>query len=255
MAGGGLRGYPGGVDLTREGLSQADVARRLAELEKMAALGRLSAGVVHEVNNPLAVILGLVQILMRRADTSPEALSDLLKLDAEVRRIQKLVQGMLGYARGAKPAMAPIDAALVAEDTLELAAPELKRRRVRAALETEPDLPAVLADAAGVKQVLLNLLLNAAHAMADTGGRLWLDVRRRDRRLELSVADEGPGVPEALRGRLFEAFVTSKPQGEGTGLGLFVSAQIVRAHGGVLRHEPREGGGAVFSFDLPLVAP
>lgn len=240
------------MDLLRDGMTDAELARHLRELEKMASLGRLSAGIVHEVNNPLAAILGLVQILMLKGETSPETLPDLLKIDAEVRRIQALVQGVLTYARGAKPVMKAVDAARVCADTLELARLELKRRRVRVSLELEGELPAVQADAAGLKQVLLNLLLNAGHALGDGPGAVWLRGRRRGDRVELRVEDDGPGVPEELRGRLFEPFVTSKPEGQGTGLGLYVSAQIVRAHGGALRYEPRDGGGAVFAFELPI---
>ncbi len=240
------------MDLLREGMSEAELAGHLGELEKLAGFGRLSAGIVHEVNNPLAVILGLIQILLRRGDTSAESLPDLLKIDAEVRRIQHLVQGLLTYARGAKPAMAPVDAGRVAEDTLDLAMPELKRRRVRASVEVASDLPPVLADASVLKQVLLNLLLNAAHAVGEHGGRVWVRALRRGARVELSVADDGPGVPQQLRARLFEPFMTTKPEGQGTGLGLYVSAQIVRAHGGALRYEPDVSGGASFLLDLPL---
>jgi signal transduction histidine kinase len=231
--------------------ARADLARRMVQVEKMAALGRMAAGIVHEVNNPLCAILGLTEVLLRRPETAPASLPTLLKIDAEVRRIQKIMVEMLGFSRGAAPELGAVALPLVAQQTLDLAAPELKRRRIEAAIEAAPDLPEALGDAHALKQVLLNLLLNAAQAIDGRGGHVWLCLEDAAGRLQVEIADDGPGVDPEIADRIFEPFFTTKPEGQGTGLGLFTSAEIVRRHGGRLWVAPRPGGGAVFGFDLP----
>ncbi|MCX5797128.1 MAG: ATP-binding protein [Elusimicrobia bacterium] len=231
--------------------ARADLARRMVQVEKMAALGRMAAGIVHEVNNPLSAIMGLTEVLLRRPDTPPDHMATLLKIHAEVDRIQKIMTGMLGFSRGAAPALGPVELRQVAEETLALAAPELKRRRVQAAIEAAPGLPSALGDAHALKQVLFNLVLNAAQAIDGRGGKIWLRLEEAGGRLQVEMADDGPGVPPEVADRIFEPFFTTKPEGQGTGLGLFTSAEIVRLHGGRLWVEPRPGGGAVFGFDLP----
>jgi signal transduction histidine kinase len=230
---------------------KAELAQRMGHVEKMAALGRMAAGIAHEVNNPLTAILGLTGVLMRRPDTASASLPNLLKIDAEVRRISKLVSDLLGFSRGAAPSLAAVDLDALVGDTLELAAPELKRRRAQAVVEREPGLPAAQADAHGLKQVLLNLLLNAAQALDGRGGTIRVGLRRAGGRLCVEVRDDGPGVAPEIVGRLFEPFCTTKPEGQGTGLGLYVSAEIVRRHGGRLTYFPAPEGGAGFRFDLP----
>ena len=231
--------------------AHADLARRMVHVEKMAALGRMAAGIAHEVNNPLSAILGLTGVLLRRPGTRPESLPTLLKIDAEVRRIQELLTELLGFSRGAPPAPGPVELPRLAEETLDLAAPEFKRHRALAELTAAPGLPPALGDAHALKQVLLNLVLNAVQAVDGRGGHVWLRIEEAGGRLQVEMADNGPGVPPELCDRIFEPFFTTKPEGQGTGLGLFTSAEIVQRHGGRLWHEPRPGGGAVFRFDLP----
>ena len=237
--------------MTNAEQARAELARHMAQLEKLAALGRMAAGVAHEVNNPLAAILNYTEVLLRRSDTRPESLPTLLKIDAEVRRIRELLTDLLGYSRDVARSSGPVELPPLAEETLQLAAPEFKRRQVQAQLLSAPDLPPALGDSHGIKQVLLNLLLNSAQALEGRGGHVWLGVEEAGGRLFVEAADDGPGVPPELAGRIFEPFFTTKPEGQGTGLGLFTSAEIVARHGGRLRHEPRPGGGAVFRFDLP----
>ena len=230
---------------------QAELSKRMIHVDKMAALGRMAAGIAHEVNNPLTAIMGLTAVLMRRPETAPESLPNLLKIDAEVRRIQKLVQDLLGFSRGSPPALGAVDLRAVAQETLELAAPEFKRRRVQATLDAPEGLPRARGDAHALKQVLLNLALNAAQALDGRGGHVTLSVAERAGRLEVRLVDDGPGVPPEIANRIFEPFFTTKPEGQGTGLGLYVSAEIMRRHGSRLVCEPAPGGGAVFRFDLP----
>jgi len=231
--------------------ARADLARHMAQLEKLAALGRMAAGVAHEVNNPLAAILNYTEVLLRRSDTRPESLPTLLKIDAEVRRIRELLADLLGFSRDVARSLGPVELPMLAEETLQLAAPEFKRRRVQAELLAAPGLPPALGEAHGLKQVLLNLLLNAAQAIDGRGGHVWVGVAEAGSRLSVEAADDGPGVPPELAGRIFEPFFTTKPEGQGTGLGLCTSADIVQRQGGRLCYEPRPGGGAIFRFDLP----
>jgi signal transduction histidine kinase len=230
-----------------------DLTQQLVEGERLSTVGKLAAGLVHEINNPLTVILAQAQLLMTKADTPAEDRERLGHIVRETARAASLLQNLLQLSRRHSPERQVCSLADQIRWVLELKAPQLERDDVRVVAELEP-VPPVWVDENQIRQVLLNLVQNAHQAMAGGGGPRELTVRLRPvpKAVRLEVLDSGPGIPPHALPRIFDAFFTTKPPGEGTGLGLWVSYAIVEQHGGRLSAENRPEGGAVFAFELPL---
>lgn len=279
------------LELTNRQLTEA--RDELVRAEKMASVGRLGAGIAHEVGNPLSAILGYLAVI-RRIQTDPRCAEYLDAAEMEARRIDRIVSGLLDYARPREARPRPIQVKEVVEGTVELLENQGQFGGIDVEVEVAEELPGVVADPHQLQQVLVNLLLNARDAVQSVS-RPRIDVRarrmpvpvvqrsparRRDdppdvdyshrRRfhnvprlprdlpatkgdvIAISVTDNGPGVPEALIDQVFEPFVTTKEPGQGTGLGLAVSARLVDAMGGTIRLENAAGGGAVFTIILQV---
>jgi signal transduction histidine kinase len=234
-------------ELRRTNARLAQAQTELVSSERLATVGRLAAGVAHEVGNPLSGILGYLSLARMRAST-PELREYLDRIDHEVQRIDGIVRGLLDLGRPGASARGPVDVGQVVRTCVELvrAAPELARVDVDFALE--PGLLA-RADAGPLSQILINLLLNAAQAMGGQG-RVRVSTRREGDAVRLAVEDTGPGIPPEVMPRLFEPFFTTK-EGKGTGLGLAVSLNLAQGMGGRLSAENVPGGGARFSVHLP----
>ncbi|MDY7228460.1 sensor histidine kinase [Hyalangium rubrum] len=235
-----------------EALQQANarLARAHTELvsaERLATVGKLAAGVAHEVGNPLAGILGYLSLARMKA-TSPELKEYLGHIDHEVHRIDSIVRGLLDLGRPRPATLAPVDMSQVVETCVRLvrAGPELSHVEVDFTLE--PGLLA-RADAGPLSQIVINLLLNAAQAMKGQG-RVRVSTRREGSEALLAVEDTGPGIPPEVMPRLFEPFFTTK-EGKGTGLGLAVSLHLTQSMGGRLTAENVQGSGARFTLHLP----
>lgn len=227
----------------------------LLRTEKLAGVGRLAAGVAHEVGNPLAAILGYVEMLLDdRPDKpiDPVLRRDLLeRVRHETVRIHKIIQELLEYSRPPRDEVGPVDVGKVVEAALSLARASGRARDVAAELRIPAELPPVRATSGRLTQVLLNLLLNAADATGGTG-RIVVEAHRRgEDRVVIAVEDDGPGVPAELRDRIFDPFFTTKEPGHGTGLGLAVSSSLVETFGGELRLVPSQRG-ARFEIELPI---
>lgn len=284
---------------TTEGVLHLAVARDMTErknlqevmvrTEKMTSLGSLAAGMAHEINNPLSIILQSAQGTMRRLDPAfaPNAEAaarhgvDLAGVRAymEERHILRylegireageraaaIVHGMLGFSRRGGLAREPAHVGDLIADSLTLASGEYDPknrydfRHIAVTRDIPPDLPPISCVATQIKQVLLNLLRNAAQAQCEAGvdrPAISLRARRDAGQMVIEVADNGPGIPPQRMGRVFEPFYTTKRPGEGTGLGLAVSYYIVvRHHGGSLEAAPGPEGGTVFTIRLPLDPP
>jgi len=216
---------------------------RLVESEKLAGIGRLAAGVAHEINNPLGVILGYAKLLRQRAD--PSAAADLAVIEAETLRAKEIVEGLLDLSRPLPAGAEQVDLRALADDVVA----RLREARLLEGVEVAvAGAAAAPGHAEKLRQVLVNLVRNAAEA-AGPGGRVDVAVAERDGAADVEVADSGPGIPAEGRARLFEPFFTTKAHG--TGLGLAVSRAIARAHGGELASESTAGGGARFVLRLP----
>jgi len=233
--------------------------QQVVETQRLAALGSLTAGVAHEVNNPLA---GLKNCLRRleKEDLPPEKRQEYLALMEEgLDRIEAVVRQLLDYGRPHPTALAPVSPRRLAADAIRFLEPLLHPRHISCELVPGADQGAeepgpVLADRRMAGQALVNLLLNAAYVTPD-GGRIRLRLARRDGFAGLAVEDDGPGIPVEQRARILDPFFSTKPEGEGTGLGLSVTRTIVDAHGGELTFDFPEGGGTVATVWLPLAPP
>jgi two-component system, NtrC family, sensor kinase len=217
---------------------------RLVESEKLAGIGRLAAGVAHEINNPLGVILGYAKLLRRRAPT--DEAEDLSVIEEETLRAKEIVQGLLDLSRPLPAGADQVDLRALADEVVSRLGEARLLDGVRVQVEGRASAPG---HAEKLRQVLVNLVTNAAEA-AGSGGRVDVRVVERDGAAEVLVQDSGPGLEAAVRERLFEPFFTTKPRG--TGLGLAVSRAIARAHGGELAADGVAGGGARFALRLPL---
>jgi signal transduction histidine kinase len=217
--------------------------------ERLAAVGRMAAHVTHEVRNPLSSIGLNVELLEEElADAGPEAKDLLRAVHREIERLTGITEEYLRLARLPSPQLEPEDLGELARAAAEFVRPELTAAKVKLELEIEPALPLCALDEAQIRQVLLNLLKNAREAMPE-GGAVRLAVRAADNGLLMSVADDGSGMTEEQRARIFDPFYTTKARG--TGLGLPLSQQIVVAHGGTIRCQSAAGEGTVFEIWLP----
>jgi signal transduction histidine kinase len=236
----------------RQALERDRLQAELRRSERLAALGKLLAGVAHEVRNPLAGIRSTVQLWQRGLGPDAESFADLL---SEVDRIEGIVARLLQFSRANAQDLAPGDLGAVLAEAARLARGAAADQRVALELDLAPDLPAVAMVPPALLQVFRNLTTNALQAMPG-GGVLRLEARRVDggRAVEASVADTGEGLAPDLVAHLFEPFYTTKP--EGTGLGLAIAREIALAHRGELHAENRPGGrGAVFRLVLPIAKP
>lgn len=229
--------------------------QQMVQAAKLSALGELVAGVAHELNNPLTVILGTVEVL---SEDAPESLRPRLQfMQGSVDRARRTVQSLLTFARRAPIERQRVDLPDLLEKVLAITGPELRLFHVTVQKTVEPELPAVWADAAQLQQVLLNLVTNAKQALAAVDGerRLSITLRRGGTdQVQMVVEDTGPGIPADLLPRVFDPFVSTKGA-HGTGLGLSISYGIVREHGGQISVESAAPHGARFVIDLPVGAP
>jgi signal transduction histidine kinase/CheY-like chemotaxis protein len=253
-----------GLHVLRARAERARVNARLAEADRLAAVGTLAAGVAHEINNPLAYLLGGLEYLQRELSALAPALAgradELREVVAEMRtggeRIRHIVRDLKTFSRADEETSAEVDLRRLAESSLHLAGHELARR-ARVVRDLGP-VPPVRANEGRIGQVLLNLLVNAAQALPEgTPGAHEVRVATRTDgagRAVIEVSDTGPGIAPEIQGRIFEPFFTTKPQGVGTGLGLWISRNIVAAAGGTLEVESAPGAGATFRVVLPPAA-
>jgi two-component system, NtrC family, sensor kinase len=222
----------------------------LVAAERLATVGRLAAGVAHEVGNPLSGILGYLSLLRSPTGQSGETREYVDRIETEVHRINGIVRGLLDLGRPTRPTLAPMEVAPVVETSVRLLAAGPDFQGVQVRVDVPPGLT-VLADAGSLSQVLINLLLNAAQAM-DGRGTVRLEAQAESASLvRIAVLDTGPGIAAEVRPRLFEPFFTTKPGGKGTGLGLAVSQSLVRAMSGTLDVSDAPGWGSCFSVRLP----
>jgi len=242
-------GREAGHILTVEDLTERVKSRlRMARLERLASLGRLSAGIAHEVRNPLTGISLLLDELHDRLLANPEDQGLIQRALQEIERLEGLVNELLNFASLPDTRMAPGDVAKVLRDTLFLVSKQFQKQQVRLHEEIPAHLPLSRMDSDRLKQAILNLLTNALDAMPD-GGELWIVAEESDADILLRIRDTGIGVPAERQALIFEPFYTTK--GEGTGLGLSITHTIITSHGGRIEVQSRAGEGTEFMIYLP----
>ncbi|MGB9858342.1 MAG: ATP-binding protein [Moorellaceae bacterium] len=234
---------------------------QLIQSAKLAAIGEMAAGVAHELNSPLTVIIGTAQILLRELSPDHPACNSLKDIVTCGLRCRKIIQDLLAFSRRERPAVAPVNLNVVVERVLNLIMYQLKRHGIYLDTHLDPDLPRVLADGQQLEQVLINLILNARDALDGSEGEKYIRIttgkrttEQGQRHLYITVEDNGQGISPENLGRIFDPFFTTKEPGRGTGLGLSVSLGIAQSHGGTIEVESRPGRGSVFRLVLPLNA-
>jgi signal transduction histidine kinase len=247
-------------------LDQAEAERtemgdQLIQSQRVLALGELSTGIAHEINNPLNIILQEAELM--RCDlaeaTSPEALPEVLEevrnslnvIHAQVSRCSDITHKLLDLARKRKPVSQPADINQLVEDMLELVERESKPRSIHIHRRFDPNLPTVTSDPPLLRQVFLNLLINAVQAV-DRDGDIFITTYGEGPMACTEIRDTGPGIPEEHRERIFNPFFTTKAPGQGTGLGLSVSLRIINELGGDIQVTSSPGKGASFTVRIPF---
>ena len=245
-------------EMSRKMASDIDELQRLNEqlirAEKLAAMGTLAAGVAHEVNNPLASISSLVQMMRSESGHSVETRERLNLISAQIDRIKQVTEDMTNFARTRPAARADVDINEVLRTALRLATFDKEFQDLKVETDLAAGLPTVLADEDQLQQVFLNLFLNARDAMT-AGGTLVITTASQDRdSVRVEIADSGVGIDAAVAGQIFDPFYTTKPAGKGTGLGLAVCYGIVTAHGGRIEVAANSPAGTRFSVYLPCAS-
>jgi two-component system NtrC family sensor kinase len=242
---------------------QAEIAERrrqqeaLYQREKLAAMSTLLAGVTHELNNPLAVVMMEVELLSEEVENSPLA-ARTKKIFQAAQRCVRIIQNFLALVRERSPERTPVQLNTVVEAVIEMLTYPLQVDNIAVHLQLADDLPVLAADANQLHQVLLNLVTNAHQALRETAPprQLIITTRYDDacRQITLEVADTGPGIPLEMQTRIFEPFFTTKPPGVGTGLGLSLCQGIIESHGGTIAVESQLGHGTIFRIELPVAS-
>jgi signal transduction histidine kinase len=222
---------------------------QMKRAERLFAVGQLAAGLAHELRNPLGSVAGAAGILQRNANLDPKYQECLEIIDKESQRLNRLLTEFLDFARPHPPKFQSVDVDGLLDSVIQLAAHGVGSPAVTLRKQTAQPLPCIDGDPEMLKQLLLNLVINAVQAMPD-GGDVVVAATLRDGKMLISVQDQGRGIAPGLRDKIFDPFFTTKDAG--TGLGLPVAHQIVDQHGGVLTAEPRASGGMTFSALLPL---
>ncbi|HXX27135.1 MAG TPA: ATP-binding protein [Terriglobales bacterium] len=225
---------------------------QLVQTEKLASLGQLVGGAAHELNNPLTAILGYAELL-ESTSLNSEQRSWLDKIDQQVRRIRTLVSSLLSFAARVPAEKIPLDINALVQTAVKLYPPQLDGAAIEVRTDLASNLPRVLADSNQLLQVCLHITNNALHAMAEKGGVLDVITRAKDDVIVIEFSDRGPGVQDP--GRVFDPFYTTRPVGQGAGLGLSVCYGIIREHKGQIVCENRPQGGATFRIELPGIVP
>jgi PAS domain S-box-containing protein len=255
------------VGICRDITTRLRLQREVFRAEQLAAVGKMAAGVAHEINNPLAVIDTIAGVL---EDTVGEQCSTLApevhdnvkaaidRLRLQVKRATSITHSLLGFVRQAKSGLQNVDLPTLIEETLKLLAPEINRGNVEVERAFASDLPQPRTDPQLLQQILVNLMKNALDAIEEKGtdsGRLTVGLAPDGDRVDIAIEDNGIGIPEAERDKIFELFHTSKPAGKGTGLGLAIVQDITKRIGATVSVAGEPDQGTRFTLHLPLQPP
>jgi two-component system NtrC family sensor kinase len=226
---------------------------QVMEASRLVSIGEMAAGIAHEINNPLAAVMGFAQLVLRR-DLDPMVRKDVEKVLTEAKRASKIVANLQSFARRYKPRKEPVSVADLVQKALDFRAYELQVSNIHVVTRFDPATPMIMSDPHQLDQVFLNLVINAEYFMstAHGGGTLNVGVGRAGDRVRVSLADDGPGIAPDVMPKIFDPFFTTKEVGKGSGLGLSICYGIVHEHGGTIYAESAPGQGATFFVELPV---
>ena len=226
------------------------VQAQLVQSEKLASLGQLVGGAAHELNNPLTAMMGYSDLLAS-TELSSEQRSLMQKIEQQVRRTRTLVSSLLSFAKQVPAEKTLVDINALVQTAVKLCLPQSRGPNVQVHTDFAKELPRVLGDSNQLLQVCLHVTNNALHALTDTGGTLTVTARLQESPVVLEFSDDGPGMEEP--DRVFDPFYTTRPVGQGPGLGLSVCYGIIQEHNGKITCQNRPQGGAIFRIELPAV--
>jgi two-component system NtrC family sensor kinase len=232
------------------------VEQRIQHAEKMASLGQLAGGIAHEINNPLGVILCYTDLLRSQLMAFPQGLQDVATIEKHARNCQRIVSDLLKFARGQETERQLAQLNPMIEEVVRMVDHQFRRQHCTIALDLDPRLPRLRLDVDKMKQVFLNLLMNARQAGKEGEGLIRISTRHREeaRQVQIVFWDNGAGIAPEIIDRIFDPFFSTKKTGEGTGLGLSVSYGIIKDHGGDIQVESEPGQWTRFTIVLPLEA-
>jgi signal transduction histidine kinase len=226
---------------------------QMAQADKLASIGQLSAGIAHEMNNPLGIILGYTQLLLRDENSETERYKDLKTIEKHVKSCKAIVEDLLSFARSSKPEREVINIQEAIDDVLSFVVQHSDFEKVEVIKDYDINIPPVLINERKLKQVFMNLIMNAKHAVGKTRTiKITTKFNRSENRAYIMVIDTGYGIGKKNLSRIFDPFFTTKPTGEGTGLGLSVSYGIIKNYEGEILVESRRGKGSTFTVVLPV---
>lgn len=251
-------GAPGTTDnsihfLIKDIEQQRRMREQMAQADKLASIGEFSSGIAHEINNPLGIILGYTQLMIRSEKKDSGRIADLKTIEKHVQSCKFIVEDLLNFARQSKTEKQIVNINTVIEDALTFIRQHSGKKKIDIVADLSNDLRELLVDEKKMKQVFINLITNAIHAINDNG-RISIHTRmcKGKRKVKIDIQDTGHGIEENDIPRIFDPFFTTKPTGEGTGLGLSVSYGIVRNHGGSIEVKSTVDHGTVFTIELPV---
>ena len=224
---------------------------QLAHNEKMAELGHLAAGVIHEVNTPLSVIVSAAQMILREGEIPAFVREMVERIEMEAQRLSEYTRGVLSFARTGQKTEAEADVNQVLREVMSFLRYEARKRSITVIEELDYDVLPVAADNNRLKQIFINLLMNAFQAMENGGALLVRTSMPDDRSVRIEIADTGKGIPQEQLDRIFEPFYTTKKAGDGTGLGLYIVWKMVELMRGRIEVKSTVGEGTTFSLLLP----
>jgi signal transduction histidine kinase len=242
----------------KEAEYRKQMEQQMIVTERLASLGTLAAGVAHEINNPLAIIresAGWMRQLFAKDELKDiprheDFVKALEKVEKSVERAGRITHQLLGFVGKSESTISEVNLAELAEEAIQLIAHEAQSRDIRIGRQIEPPTNTIWSDPYQIRQVMLNLLTNAMHAV-DSAGTITIAMEDLGDTQVIKVSDTGPGIPRENLDKIFEPFFSTKPPGQGTGLGLFVSRGIVEKLGGTIEVTSQIGQGASFSIRLP----
>ena len=223
----------------------------MIQADKLASIGQLSAGIAHGINNPLGIILGYTQLLMRDEDAATERYADLKTIEKHTKNCKSVMEDLLNFARSSKTEKEAIKIDETIDEVLNFIEHHSELYHLEIKRDYDKNMPTLLLDEKKMKQVFMNLIMNAKDAVGESGTiSLSTEYNRSTKQVTIKVVDTGHGIEKKNLSRIFDPFFTAKPTGEGTGLGLSVSYGIIKNHGGNIFVESKPGTGTTFTVVL-----